>query len=181
MFRFDFQKAMQALGVLLREPGTDQGSYLKLIKLLYIAEKESLLETGHPITGDRMVAMEHGPVLSLTYDVIKGKDPRPGWAEHFRTADNYEIEPLRDPGHGQLCPYEVAKLREVSARHKDDNRWAMTDIVHQLPEWKKNNPGDSSRPIPLQDILASAGKGAMLREIRETAEAEEHFARAFGL
>jgi hypothetical protein len=32
-------------------------------KLLYLADRESLKKTGRPITGDRVVAMEHGPVL----------------------------------------------------------------------------------------------------------------------
>lgn len=38
-------------------------SYLRMLKLLYLADRESLKETGHTITGDRVVAMEHGPVL----------------------------------------------------------------------------------------------------------------------
>jgi hypothetical protein len=34
----------------------------------------SLAERARPITGDRAVAMDHGPVLSTTCNLIKGED-----------------------------------------------------------------------------------------------------------
>ncbi len=39
--------------------------YLKLMKLLYLADRESMKRHGHPISGDRYVSMEHArPVRS---------------------------------------------------------------------------------------------------------------------
>jgi len=36
-------------------------SYLRLLKLLYIAERESWRQTEHGMFGDKVVAMKHGP------------------------------------------------------------------------------------------------------------------------
>jgi hypothetical protein len=39
---------------------------IKLIKLMYLAERLSLQRYGEPLTGDRLVSMPDGPVLSMT-------------------------------------------------------------------------------------------------------------------
>jgi uncharacterized phage-associated protein len=72
VFLFNIEKAIQAVAALLHFHGSKEMSYLRMLKLLYIADRETLKETGRPITGDRIVAMEHGPVLSSVYDLIKG-------------------------------------------------------------------------------------------------------------
>ncbi len=45
-------------------------SYMKLIKLLYLADREALARWGRPITTDTYVAMKHGPVLSYILNLI---------------------------------------------------------------------------------------------------------------
>jgi len=47
-------------------------NYLKLMKLLYLADRESMRRNGRPISGDRYVSMDHGPVLSQTLNLING-------------------------------------------------------------------------------------------------------------
>lgn len=57
----DVEKAIQAVGVLLRREGK-RASRLRLLKLLYIADRISLQKTGTPILGSKVVALKHGPV-----------------------------------------------------------------------------------------------------------------------
>ena len=90
-FRFSFEKRLQAAGVLLGLDG-DRMERIRLLKLLYIADRELLAETGRTITGDRVVAMDHGPVLSQVYDLIKGQASRP----RVDTARFRHGEPLGD-------------------------------------------------------------------------------------
>lgn len=59
-FIFDEHKATQAAAYLLRRGG-GRMRYMKLIKLLYLADRTALIETGSPITGDRFVAMKLVP------------------------------------------------------------------------------------------------------------------------
>ena len=73
-FFFDERKAAQAASVLLdRHEG--RMPYIKLLKLLYLADREALIETGLPITGDRFVSLKFGPVLSRVLDLIKDSSP----------------------------------------------------------------------------------------------------------
>ncbi|HTH08426.1 MAG TPA: Panacea domain-containing protein, partial [Acidovorax sp.] len=64
---FNERKAAQAAACLLHKAGGSL-SVLKLMKLMYLAERRSLKKYGDTITGDAFVSMPHGPVLSMTYN-----------------------------------------------------------------------------------------------------------------
>jgi uncharacterized phage-associated protein len=152
-------KLIQAAGVLLRQERREQMGYMRLLKLLYIANRESLKETGALIIADRFVAMKHGPVLSHTLDVVKGQDFRsPDW-DHFVRRDGYKIflEKESEPGNSELSKYDIRKLEEVSRRFADTSDWDLVEHTHTFPEWKRNDPGDSSKLIPLEHILEGVG------------------------
>ena len=105
VFRFNIEKTIQAIAAFLHFHRATEMSYLRMLKLLYLADRESLKETGRPITGDRVVAMEHGPVLSSVYDLIKGEHTAwPLWSK-FLGKKGYRIELLQDPGNG--APVQV--------------------------------------------------------------------------
>jgi uncharacterized phage-associated protein len=66
---FDESKATEAAAFLLSR--SDQTmNYMKLIKLLYLADREALIRWGRPISTDRYVSMKHGPVLSNVLNLI---------------------------------------------------------------------------------------------------------------
>ncbi len=182
MFHFNVKKAVQATALLLHQPGKDARNYYKIVKLLYIAERESLLETGRPLTGDTTVAMPHGPALSHICDLIRGEDSRREWAACFKTKTkpDYELELLDDPGTCTLCQYEIDKLKEVAYRFRDKGKWAMKRLTHELPEYRKNDPGLSSKEIPISDILGAIGKQRRTAAVKRIADADRAFARIFG-
>jgi uncharacterized phage-associated protein len=179
VFRFNIDKTIQAVAALLHFHASREMSYLRMLKLLYLADRESLQETSRPITGDRVVAMEHGPVLSSVYDLIKGEHTGwPLWSQ-FLGKKGYRIELLHDPGNGALSKYELGKLRELTERYAEKNEWDMVEIVHELPEWKKNDPGKSSKPIPFDDLLDAIGRTADREAIVQDAKDQAAFDRLF--
>src|SRR5262245_17932827 len=130
-FCFDPKKAMQATAALLRMEETRQMPYLRLLKLLYIADRESIRETGRPITGDQAVAMEHGPVPEGVYKLVKGKHYNwPSWARHFLTS-GYWIKLIRDVGVGALSQYELEKLHEVAERYAAKDGFEIAEEAHK--------------------------------------------------
>jgi uncharacterized phage-associated protein len=134
-------------------------SYMRLLKLLYVADREALAETGRPITGGPVVAMANGPVLSEVYDLIRGQHREmPQWGAFLRK-DRYSLEMTNDPDVGSLSKYEIKKLQEVAQKHAEHDEWEMVLVTHEFPEWIKNNPGQSSKPILLCEILEAIGQG----------------------
>ncbi len=135
-------------------------SYLKLLKLLYLADRTALQRFGRPITFDRYVSMDKGPVPSRTCDLIRG-EPSPHensfWREHIVEApdDRYSVV-LRDdaPGH-QLSPAEEQIIDEIFAEFGHWSRWDLVKYTHTLPEYR--DPEGSSIPIEIEEILRAAG------------------------
>ena len=60
---FNLEKLIQACNYLLKKNNYSL-NYTKLIKLLYLADKESLKGAIQTISGDTYVSMDNGPVLS---------------------------------------------------------------------------------------------------------------------
>ncbi len=148
-FPLSVAKTIQALGVLFRSDRVTCMNSMRLLKLLYIADREALKETGRPITGGPVAALERGPVLEEVYDLIRGQHREmPLWSSFVRR-NRYEVELLREPDVGQLSKYEIRKLQAIAERHEQDDEWALSQLTHKFPEWQKNDPGKSSRPIPL--------------------------------
>jgi len=157
-FRFDAEKTIQAVAFLLRREQFRCMNYMRLLKLLYIAEREILAESGKPLTGSPVAAMPRGPVLQDLYDLIRNRHTAtPQWAKFFQVS-HYHLVMTDDPGVGRISKFIASKLEEVAVRHQDDDEWDMVRFTHTLPEWKANDPGESSKPIPLQDILAAMGR-----------------------
>lgn len=74
-FKLDPAKAVQAIHFLAaHKPGITQ---YYVGKVLFFADREHLLDWGRPITGDRYIAMEHGPVPSFVRDVLKDPSDEP--------------------------------------------------------------------------------------------------------
>lgn len=179
-FRFNQKKTTQAVALLLGLSENRSSKYMRLLKLLYIADRESLQETGRPITGDRFFAMEQGPVLSELLDLIKGNSLGHAEWSQFIARQGYHVELINDPGDDELCRYEEQKLREVWQRYKGFNEWHMVNETHKLPEWQKNDPGKSSKPIPLSDVLEALGKSEHLHHIYQDARQSREMANFFG-
>ncbi|HLX63885.1 MAG TPA: Panacea domain-containing protein [Planctomycetota bacterium] len=156
-YHFNFKKALQSAAFLLSLEDQCM-NYMRLLKLLYIADRESLKQTGEPITSDAPYAMERGPVPTRIFDFIKGTHVRaPEWEAYIKT-DNYNAVLENDPGRGALSRYDIDTLSMISAKFRAYDEWAMVKYCHDhLEEWQKNNPGTSSKAIPLKDILVAVG------------------------
>jgi uncharacterized phage-associated protein len=156
--QFREAKTAQAAGLLLTLRG-GRMSYMKLVKLLYLADREALIRWGRPITFDRYVSMDRGPVLSRTFDLLS-EGGRPGeqsaWERCISPPAHYDVSLRVDCGTDQLSEAEEAVLREVFERFGRRTRWDLVDYVHTLPEW--TDPHGSAIPITYRDILAGAGK-----------------------
>jgi uncharacterized phage-associated protein len=153
---FNEEKATAAAAFLLKQRG-GRMSYLKLIKLLYLVDRESLLRWGFSITTDRYVSMEHGPVVSNTYNLMLTGESCKFWPKYITPPlGEYEIE-LRSESFpdGQLSAAEEGLLLEIFATYGTWGRWKLRDFTHTLPEW--HDPGNSSVPIQISEMLEAQG------------------------
>lgn len=172
-FVFDSRKTAQAAAYVVSLNG-GKLNYMVLIKLLYLSDRQALLETGAPITGDRMVSMPHGPVLSCTYDLINmGAPEQPGtspWYEYLtEPTAGYEVRTKKEAETDELSQYELRLLRETFEKFGRMDKWGLRDYTHTLPEWV--DPQGSSLSIDPVNILRSDGRPEV--EVAELVRAAE--------
>lgn len=148
--RFDAEKVTEASAFLLDLRG-GRMHYIKLLKLLYIADRQAFAEWGIPVSNDNYVSMDQGPVLSQTYNLIK--DGGRFWSDHISAPfGDYEIELTNKPARiRKLSPAEEGILLRVFEQFGYKNRWDIVDYAHTLPEWR--DPHGSSIPIRIEEIL----------------------------
>jgi len=178
-FQFNFEKTLQAAAVLMTLDG-DRMESIRLLKLLYIADREILAETGVPITGDNAVALKHGPVLNHVYGLIRGQATRAGeWADTLRTV-NHNVELRKPIGRGKLNRAEVDKLQEITDRYRNDNVWEICDQTHDFPEWKDNYVPNQQTPIPWEQALEAQGRGSLIPAVEREEGLRRHLDTLFG-
>lgn len=156
---YDEVKTAQAAAYLIRRAGGTM-PFLSLIKLLYLSERLSLERYGYPITGDHLVSMDHGPVLSRTYDHIKGArlSGNRGWDSWVADQANYMVGLTKNGKVGDLDDLSESDqevLEEVWAQFGDLSRWQLVDYTHTLPEWEQ--PNGTSIAIDLLKLLTNLG------------------------
>src|SRR5438105_2613419 len=118
-FQFDSIKTTQAAAFLLERHhgGMSKGC---LLKMLYLTDRELLAKRGQPLTGDQPVSMENGPVLSKTYDLMKGAglEVRSYWEQHISDAKKGKsyVTLKKKPGTDHLSKNEIRTLTEVDEK-----------------------------------------------------------------
>lgn len=174
-FVFNERKATQAAAKLLEMQG-GRMPYIKLIKLLYLADRQSLIETGYPITGDRLVSLDHGPVLSRVLDFITwgSAGGESSWVQCISAPERYEVSLIAGTEFDELSEYEIDVLIQVCSQFGELDRWDLVKYTHSLPEWI--DPHGSCIDIDVRTILEDAGKSE--KEIQGIA-AEVEAIRAF--
>lgn len=145
------EKIAQAAAYLVRKRGQGYMSYMKLIKLLYLADRAALLKWGRPITFDKFASMPHGMVLSGTLGLINGDEDGPAWNSVFEPFGDREVRLKKDPSTGKLSKAELKVLDDIFAEFGAKSRWELRDFTHTLPEWI--DPNGSSIPVSVSDVL----------------------------
>jgi uncharacterized phage-associated protein len=139
-----------------------QMEHVKLMKLMYLADREALGTLGAFISDDSMYSMRMGPVLSQTLDLMSGNyDPlsEGAWSEWVSDKENHQVmlkKQISENDLDELSDAELSIMEKVYDRFGDWTMKALIDYTHGLKEW--GNPGMGRIPIATESILDALGK-----------------------
>lgn len=167
---YDPRKAAQTIAFFAMKEG-GAINVLKVVKLVYLADRESVRLRGHPIQDEGRVSMPHGPVNSLTLDYLNGfyRDDG-GWSQFLRDrADNdvglASVEVTTD-SLDELSEREIGILEKVWEEFGHMDRFDLAEWTHNnIAEWE--DPNGSSRQIPLDRMMAAVGLDKPIERARE--------------
>lgn len=183
MIGFNIDKTIQAAAYLLKREPARRENYMRLLKLLYIADRTSLKERAAPICGDTPYAMNRGPVPGTTLDLIKGRDPASEKWDRYIQRIGYDVCLKADPGNLHLSRAEMGILDRVANRFRNLDEWALVGWCHKyVPEYEKNwkERGDKRRRrIPFDDVLEAIGRARQGPAIRGQINEDVHFSKLF--
>lgn len=158
--RYKEEKTAQMAALFLRLRGGKM-SYIKLLKLMYMVDREALARFGRPVSYDSFSSLEHGPILSTTYNRIKGEKtlgkPEPAWEKYITTRQGYDVKLKQEAPVAELSEAEIRLIREIFDQFGNWYRWKIVNYMHDhFPEWK--DPGESSAPIDYSEVLRAKDK-----------------------
>ena len=167
---YDPRKSAQTVAFFaLKEGGSI--NVLKVVKLVYLADRESLSRRGHPILDEARVSMPFGPVNSTTLNYLNGayRDDG-GWSDFLcdrannavgLAEENITLETL-----DELSEREINILESVWSKFGHMDRFDLADWTHDyISEWE--DPNGSSRRIPLGRMMAAVGLERSVERARE--------------
>lgn len=183
---FDERKAAQAAAYFLSKSG-GRMPVLKLMKLIYLADREAMNQYGYPITFDRMVSMPHGPVLSMTYDLANGSltSAPGGWEDWVSDREGHDVSLARKLESrndlDELPDADLDILDAVWARFGAMDKWTIRDYTHEhCQEWE--DPNGSSYPITYEKVFQALGRNAHdAKELAGHIEAERNLDKLFAV
>lgn len=155
------ERRVAQMAAYLLSLGEGRMKHLKLIKLMYLADRESMKRHGQPISGDRYVSMGLGPVLSQTLDLINGaaEFSEGDWNHWIADKADYAVSLKRKAVRAaldELSDVDLDVLRDVYGKFGRKSGWDLVDYTHRYcAEWK--DPNGSSVPIGYEDILGLWG------------------------
>lgn len=159
-FIFNVRKAVAAAEYLCEKAGRSV-DLLCLVKMLYTADRMALTRWQRSITGDRLVSMNNGPVVSRLYDLMRYKasgSDMAAWATSFepRLDNSIRLKPAVVPNLDPLSQREEEVLDEafdfiMTLRENNEGRKFIQALHDAFPEWE--DPRGSSIMIDPASIL----------------------------
>ena len=176
---FDSRKAAQ-IAAYFAQRDNCRIEKLKLIKLMYLAERESMSRHAHPMFYDEYYSMKHGPVCSSSLNGIDGNLDHATWGTYVVNTDNVVTPTGRFSRDDldEVSDAEVAIIEHLWRRFGHMNASAIRNYTHDhCPEYVEVSRG--RLPISPGDVYTALGKdspAALADEIRSFRRLESLFA-----
>ena len=168
-------KITQSLGFLLSLDDNHRMNKLKLVKLIWAADRYHLRKYGRTVTDSEYFALPHGPVSSLTLDVIDNDEVAlyaediSFISEHITQweSDKNQIVLYNETEDDYLSETDKEALKFAWDTFGDKDPFELADnITHQYPEWSKFrehfdvNNERSRQSINLNDFFENPSEDA---------------------
>lgn len=147
MTKFHYRKAVQSLNLLASWQGGELNK-MKALKLLWLADRYHLRQYGRTILNDKYVAMENGPVASITRDILQsnaigaGHDAVNYAAEYLAPAKSkWFYSTINAPNEKVFSKTDLEVLALINNTYGHLDQFQLRDLTHSFPEWKRWEEG----------------------------------------
>jgi uncharacterized phage-associated protein len=187
-FSLDFEKTLAAI-VYLSSSGIHDLTKYKACKLIFLADKRHLVRFGRPITGDRICAMELGPVPSETLNMFNALISENTAYPHFAAlSEHLAVDRVyANPRFGakKTLPFEellsrsdMEALDQTIRDHGSKSFEELKALTHEMFAYKRAWSGTGSPTIQYEDLFVE-DSDAIEGTLEEMIE-DDQLRKAFG-
>lgn len=138
-----YEKYKSEFGIIIDE--------MKLHKLLYFAQRESIIQTGNPLFDATFRGWKYGPILKEIRELYKNNS----FVLVNSCSDIDEMQPI---------------IKAVFEEYAKKDSWSLSRLTHGEYSWKKSREGipeneNSDNPINVEDIRIDADRVKARREL----------------
>ena len=138
-----YEKYKSEFGIIIDE--------MKLHKLLYFAQRESIIQTGKPLFDATFRGWKYGPILKEIRELYKNNS----FVLVNSCSDIDEMQPI---------------INAVFEEYAKKDSWSLSRLTHGEYSWKKSREGipeneNSDNPINVEDIRIDADRVKARREL----------------
>jgi len=161
------RKAAHMIAAFIRLNGGKPIPVLKIIKLVYLADRESIKRSALPILDEPRYSFPKGPVNGYTHNFIKklidGRNsPEKGWevwpfflkASKGKKEIGLARQDISEDDLDELSPANEGCIKSVWEAHGGKSAEELVEWTHNpanIPEWE--NPEYGKIPIEFRDIV----------------------------
>lgn len=155
---FDHLKSVQTIAYFVRKAG-GSAEKLKLIKLVYLADRRSFERRGKPINFDSYFSLPHGPVASSALNGMDHQFDDPAWEALNQAENRRDVTIVGDVAEDHLSRADRAILDATWDEFGGMTASQIRNWTHRhCPEYVEVGPA-KSLPIDLSEILTQIGAG----------------------
>ncbi len=175
---------IEAIYYLLKK--LEKADKIKLVKLIYLADKYHLIRYGRTITNDDYYAMEHGPVGATVKDVLSFDSFNiPPKTFKYLSAlivkddkNHFRVKPDAHITFDMLSDTDKEALDLVFEKFGKMGQWKLRDYTHKYPEWYQykdlfENKLTRRERIETKELLSTLKDDPLAMPRRHVREAEK--------
>lgn len=154
-FNFNHAKGTQALNYFALHEG-GKINEMKVLKLVFLADRYHLRKYGRLITNDNYLAMKHGPVPSTVKDIAESNDYLDDTTKDYslrfiKPVENRVLKSVNKLEESVLSESDLEALKFAWDNFGHLDQFQLRDLTHLYPEWEKYRDSiDSKSCIPMQ-------------------------------
>lgn len=160
-------------------------THYQVVKFFYLADKEHLVKYGRPITFEKYCALDHGPVASTVYDLLKSPHAQ---LRKFGITDlpfeltTYEENNIivlgvakRPVDHDVFSRTDLEVFDNIVEKYKNYSFSDLRNETHAhfayTNAWEHKNPHSKSVEMNYEDMLEETPlKAEIIEHMKEVAE-----------
>lgn len=181
MISSQYKKITQVIRYLIAKSPRDRINILKLMKLVWAADRYHVRKFANLITDYDYRALPRGPVSSIAYDIADASDflseEQIEYSKEYVVRSEHDIVGIKEAETDYLSETEREALDFAWNTFGKLDEFEVVDITHQYPEWKKFEAyfatGSSAKKIDLDDFFKNPDEDPYFEDSTEKLEASQ--------